>query len=440
MEGNQSRRIDFVDLTKGVCIILVVMAHVGGAFEQLDTNSMLSCFRMPLYFFISGVFFKSYEGLLGFILRKINKLIIPFLFFYLSAFLMKYIVWKIAPGVFQLPVSWNELLVVFHGHDLIKFNPPIWFLLALFNCNILFYLIHFLREKHLPVMFAVTILIGCAGFYLGKLQIELPLYIDVSMTALPFYVAGFWIRRYNFFLYPSHRFDKLIPVFIVLALVVMYFTATTLGMRTNNYTGNIFQVYIAAFAGIFMIMLLCKKVKKIKVVSYLGRYSIITLSIHGPILHFLGPLVSRYIHNSWAQASALLLITLSICLLLTPVFLKVIPQMVAQKDLLKVKQDHTKKTVYEDLIDLKLKVDISKAARTDEVTDTVNYAEVHQVIKNEMAIPSKLLEHVSGRIIQKLFDQFPCIEKIELRLSKRNPPMGADIESAGIELQCSRDE
>jgi methylglyoxal synthase len=53
MEGNQSRRIDFVDLTKGVCIILVVMAHVGGAFEQLDTNSMLSCFRMPLYFFIS---------------------------------------------------------------------------------------------------------------------------------------------------------------------------------------------------------------------------------------------------------------------------------------------------------------------------------------------------------------------------------------------------
>lgn len=213
MEGNQSRRIDFVDLTKGVCIILVVIAHVGGAFEQLDTNSMLSCFRMPLYFFISGVFFKSYEGLFGFILRKINKLIIPFLFFYLSAFLMKYIVWKIAPGVFQLPVSWNELLVVFHGHDLIKFNPPIWFLLALFNCNILFYLIHFLREKHLPIMFAVTLLIGCTGFYLGKLQIELPLYIDVSMTALPFYVAGFWIRRYNFFSVSQSSFRQVDPGF-----------------------------------------------------------------------------------------------------------------------------------------------------------------------------------------------------------------------------------
>lgn len=141
--------------------------------------------------------------------------------------------------------------------------------------------------------------------------------------------------------------------------------------------------------------------------------------------------------------------------------------MVAQKDLLKVKQDHTKRQYMkinssyillkeircyayhgvapqenlignEYIIDLKLKVDISKATRTDEVADTVNYAEVHQVIKNEMAVPSKLLEHVSGRIIQKLFDQFPCIEEIELRLSKRNPPMGADIESAGIELHCSR--
>ena len=53
MGDNQHRRIDFVDLTKGVCIILVVMAHIGGAFDQLDKHSMLSCFRMPLYFFIS---------------------------------------------------------------------------------------------------------------------------------------------------------------------------------------------------------------------------------------------------------------------------------------------------------------------------------------------------------------------------------------------------
>ena len=90
------------------------------------------------------------------------------------------------------------------------------------------------------------------------------------------------------------------------------------------------------------------------------------------------------------------------------------------------------------IIDLKLKVNISKAAQTDEVADTVNYAEVHHVIMTEMAVPSKLLEHAGGRIVEKLFQQFPTIQEIDLRLSKRNPPMGADIESAGIELHCSR--
>lgn len=90
------------------------------------------------------------------------------------------------------------------------------------------------------------------------------------------------------------------------------------------------------------------------------------------------------------------------------------------------------------VIDLKLKVDISQASQTDEVADTVSYADVHELIKAEMAVPSKLLEHVGGRMAAKLFEVFPSIEEIELRLSKRNPPMGADIDTAGIELHCSR--
>jgi fucose 4-O-acetylase-like acetyltransferase len=82
MNDNTNKRIDFVDLTKGICIILVVMAHIDGAFAKFDESSMISCFRMPLYFFISGIFFKSYEGFAGFLIRKINKLLIPFTFFY----------------------------------------------------------------------------------------------------------------------------------------------------------------------------------------------------------------------------------------------------------------------------------------------------------------------------------------------------------------------
>ena len=82
------------------------------------------------------------------------------------------------------------------------------------------------------------------------------------------------------------------------------------------------------------------------------------------------------------------------------------------------------------IINLKLKVDISQAIQTDDVVDTA--------VKAEMSIPSKLLEHVCGRIAKRLLAEFPAIEEIELRLSKRNPPMGADIDSAGVELHCSR--
>lgn len=90
-------------------------------------------------------------------------------------------------------------------------------------------------------------------------------------------------------------------------------------------------------------------------------------------------------------------------------------------------------------ISLKLKVDFSPATATDEIGDTISYADVYAALKQEMEIPSRLLEHVCGRIVNRLFQEFATIEEIELKLSKRNPPMGADIESAGVEIRCTRE-
>ena len=80
----KKNRIEFVDLAKGFCICLVVFSHCCSHYH-LKTPIDLTCgaFRMPLYFFLSGLFFKTYEGFDGFLKRKINKLVIPFLFFYL---------------------------------------------------------------------------------------------------------------------------------------------------------------------------------------------------------------------------------------------------------------------------------------------------------------------------------------------------------------------
>lgn len=334
-EGEINSRIEFVDLVKGICIILVVMSHVGGIFDKMDVHSMVSSFRMPLYFFISGIFFKSYEGFVGFFKRKVSKLIIPFLFFYLSSFLVMFLL-SFVPGLFRLPVKLNELLYVFQNHELIRFNPPLWFLIALFNCNIIFYVIHRFRDKRLWLMFALTVLIGVAGFFLGKYRIELPLYFDVAMTALPFYVCGFWIRRYNFFLFPYHRFDKAIPLIALGCIAVMYFTATNIGMRTNGYPGDIFQTYIAGFCGILFIMVVGKRLHRLPFVSYIGRYSVITLGIHAPILHFIFPVVGHFVHNNFLMSLCVFIIVIIICRVLTPAFLKLFPYLVAQKSFFRV--------------------------------------------------------------------------------------------------------
>lgn len=85
-------------------------------------------------------------------------------------------------------------------------------------------------------------------------------------------------------------------------------------------------------------------------------------------------------------------------------------------------------------IDLKIETDFTHAIETDELEGTVSYADVFNIVKREMAIPSKLLEHVGGRIVKALHSELNNINKVYLRIMKENPPMGADCEGAGIEI------
>ena len=89
-------------------------------------------------------------------------------------------------------------------------------------------------------------------------------------------------------------------------------------------------------------------------------------------------------------------------------------------------------------IDLRLKTDFSRAAETDELEGTVNYADIHSAIKEEMKITSQLLEHVCQRIARRLFQDFPTIETIDISLYKENPPMGACAQRVGGEVQYTR--
>ncbi|MGI6242574.1 MAG: dihydroneopterin aldolase [Prevotella sp.] len=91
-------------------------------------------------------------------------------------------------------------------------------------------------------------------------------------------------------------------------------------------------------------------------------------------------------------------------------------------------------------LDLKIQVDVSKAMVSDNVVDTVNYAEVYNLAKREMDVPSNLVEHVAHRIGIAIMEQWPNVDSITVRLTKLNPPMGADCNGAGVELHLINDK
>ena len=92
------------------------------------------------------------------------------------------------------------------------------------------------------------------------------------------------------------------------------------------------------------------------------------------------------------------------------------------------------------IINVRASYDISRAMQTDDVADTLNYAEVYNIIKEEMNIPSKLIEHVAGRIADRLMDSYADTSSVMLRITKRNPPMSAYCHGPGVEIIVKRTE
>jgi dihydroneopterin aldolase len=85
-------------------------------------------------------------------------------------------------------------------------------------------------------------------------------------------------------------------------------------------------------------------------------------------------------------------------------------------------------------VNLQLTVLDESATLSDHLTDTVDYSKVFDVVKQEMLIPSKLMEHVCGRICRTVLSQFPCVDEVYISIIKQNPPIGAECGGCGVEL------
>jgi dihydroneopterin aldolase len=89
-------------------------------------------------------------------------------------------------------------------------------------------------------------------------------------------------------------------------------------------------------------------------------------------------------------------------------------------------------------VDLEIKANLQKSAESDELIDTVDYVHLNAIVKEEMAIRSKLLEHVAKRILDRIFIELIMVKKAKVSVAKINPPIGGNVEDVAIILSKKR--
>jgi 7,8-dihydroneopterin aldolase/epimerase/oxygenase len=86
------------------------------------------------------------------------------------------------------------------------------------------------------------------------------------------------------------------------------------------------------------------------------------------------------------------------------------------------------------IVDLTIETDMNIPSESDNLRDAVDYQRVYQIIRLEMEKKSHLLEHIAGRIIDAIYAEMKGIQKITVKVSKMNPPMGGKIGSVSVEI------
>lgn len=322
--STDDKRIVWIDLAKGICITLVVLLHCS---ERL--NSVLGLqLRMPLYFVLSGLFFKDYGGIFNFLKRKINNILIPFLFFYVAS---SVVLWLLCMALGLEHVPYPDLLFLFKEGE-IEFNVPIWFLLCLFWVNILYYFIHSI-SRFVIVRCLLSLAVGGVEILLGGQQISLPLFVDSALMATPFFFFGTLLRK-SFVLRNNNRLwlqaIVSIAVLVVLCVLPYFITPSYYRFKQCELVGNCVIAFLSSCLAVIALLTLCKCIKWLPFFSYFGRYSIIVMCFHYVYLDVFNDFFLGVIPHSvfWGIIVVFLLSWFSI-----PLSIKYLPYVTAQKDL-----------------------------------------------------------------------------------------------------------
>lgn len=291
----------------------------------------LNSIWMPLFFMVSGIFFSIGNSFYSFIVKRINSILVPFLFFYIISYLIFYTCNAFFPGLIK--TSAKGIGDVFFQRQ--YFNGPLWFLLSLFEAYLLMYGISKMRIREGGRCLIVCIF-TIMGYILISSRIFIPLCIDSTLSLLPFFYLGVLIRKYSILeKIRSYGIKQM-----VIASVLMLFAITLLlicdfpsyNARDNYSSGNFGVSFLFICISLGWLFCILAKTNKIFFLTYFGEYSLIPLCLHHLIYRPI-QLIENNITINGGVGYLTALLTIIFCTIAIPVCHRIMPYFVGKKKL-----------------------------------------------------------------------------------------------------------
>lgn len=289
----ERKRIEWIDVAKGIAMICVILVHVEEHFMPpgtlVSTKIPIYTFHMPLFFFVSGYLFTMKDSFGEFLKNKCRRILIPYVCLGILQALFQGF-WQgrnpFGEPWFQSGVFWGNLW----GLLIQKRMWTFWFIACLFWLNLLFYVIvRYVKKEKVRAL--VVILITAAGICYYRLGGNSLLWnVDVCLTALLFFYVGFWCKNTDFInlhiLSVKHKWG-VFAGFVLLDVVAAFVNYNLSGQFLeffNRMYGIAPLTYLGAFAGVFAVIILADACHGFGPLQYIGANSMLFYAWHQTML------------------------------------------------------------------------------------------------------------------------------------------------------------
>lgn len=268
-----TNRIDWIDSARAIGITFVVLGHAPiPDWLKLYVYS----FHMPLFFFLSGIFFDQSKIFKDFFQNKCRRLLVPYAAFGLLSYVFWYFIKDFSKSASEISPL-KPLFAMFYGSNCndnwLSHNILLWFLPCLFCCSLFFFFIARLKSK-IQISLTLFILSMVGSFLVHYLPVRLPWGSDIAITAVVFFGAGYLSKDYIFNKLGS---ENNILWIIGLSLVLnILFCLFNIRVDMNNAVfGNYLCFYIAAFSGIIFWLYISFLMPSFSLIKYIGQNSLL---------------------------------------------------------------------------------------------------------------------------------------------------------------------